>query len=208
MINKLSILLVAGLLCAYGPCTAQDAIKGSPASRAYGRNIIRVFPIKVLDVGGIGIGLGYERIVGSAQNVGVVVPLTYVFGFDNGDLGGAKSYVYFNPGIKIYPFGQRRVNYAVGPSVFIGYSNSIYKEMMYPINGRSYVEEQKMQQIKLGAIVNNYLNIQLGKNYNFGIELGLGVRYIDRTKLERQDRIIRDGLMATGNFGMSFGYRF
>src|SRR6218665_945528 len=94
----------------------------------YGTNILRISPITAMDLG-VGFGLSYEKILGKEQMVGVVLPVYLLldgqnnydpFGNGYSDNNSTKAYFYFNPGLKIYPFGQRRVTYAVGPSLMIG----------------------------------------------------------------------------------------
>lgn len=184
----------------------------------YGTNIVRISPITAMDIG-VGFGLSYEKIFGREQMVGLVLPAYLMIGADNG--GGDpifnpgmyssnnnnNLYFYFNPGLKIYPFGQRRVNYAVGPSLMFGYGGGT--EWRYD-GTYNYQEQVDVTKLRLGMLVNNYINFQLTRGFNLGVELGIGVRYIDR---ETEDRgyyrqTYNNGINVTGQFSLTLGYRF
>lgn len=174
----------------------------------YGVNIIRLLPLRSIGDGGIGIGMDYERIFGIDRNVGLVLPLSITF-MDNYYGNGTNATNYnqtdafftFSPGIKIYPFGQRKVTYAVGPNLLIGYGVAPEGYAIQPNNNPT-------NRFRLGLIANNYLNVQLTPQFNFGVELGFGVRYLDIPVGDRINNGSSTGIQGAGNFGLSFGYRF
>lgn len=180
----------------------------------YGANILRISPITAMDVG-VGFGLSYERILDRQQMIGLVLPFHLLLENDgdtffNGNNGSdnTRAYFYFTPGLKIYPFGQRRVTYAVGPSLMLGYGGG--KEWRY--DGMNYGSVD-MTKFRLGMLVNNYVNFQIGPSFNLGLELGLGVRYLDRETTEYNfppynTYTVNNGLEATGQFSMTLGFRF
>jgi len=182
----------------------------------YGSNILRLSPITAMDIG-VGFGLSYERIFGKDQMVGLVLPVHLMLenrnGYDpfNNYYGSDDRYhpyFYFTPGLKIYPFGQRRVTYAVGPSAMIGVGGG--QEWRY--NAATGIDEWvDVQKLRIGLLVNNYVNFQITKGFNLGLEGGLGVRYIDRESYDRPiygRTTYSNGINITGQFSLTLGYRF
>jgi len=177
----------------------------------YGRNIISVSPFKALD-SGAGLGLSYERLIGENQYVGLVLPVTFIFREDyryNGS-GSSSDYftnVYVSPGLKIYPFGQRKVTYAVGPNVMLGFLKKNDSQYVPSPNGGGYYYNAKVNNFRLGLLINNYLNFQITSRINLGLNGGLGMRYLDRTRTSSIG-IYGNGLDVTGEFAFNFGFRF
>lgn len=193
-------------------------MKGSRLERSkedYGTNILRLSPITVMDIG-VGFGISYEKILGAQQMVGIVVPVHLMLedngnGFFSGNgnyVSNTQSYIYFTPGLKIYPFGQRKVTYAVGPSLMVGYGGG--KDWRYdPLTGYT-TDQVDVTKLRMGILVNNYVNFQIGPSFNLGLELGIGVRYLDRetTDFGYYRNTYDNGLEPTGQFSMTLGYRF
>lgn len=185
----------------------------------YGTNIIRISPITAMDLG-VGFGLSYEKIFGNDKMVGLVLPVYLILNDGKNDpfTGSSsnnynpKSYFYFNPGVKIYPFGQRKVTYAVGPSLLLGYGGGSEWTYYYdPISGNTISENTDITKLRMGMLVNNYVNFQITKGFNLGIEVGLGALYIDRERIERPyvlPETINRGIGVTGSFSLTLGYRF
>lgn len=182
----------------------------------YGTNIIRVSPLTAMDLG-VGFGMSYEKIFGKEQMVGLSLPVYVLLSNqDNydpfyggyGNNSNNNTYFYFNPGLKIYPFGQRRVTYAVGPSLMIGAGGGT--EWQY--NSSTMVQEQvDINKLRMGMLVNNYVNFQITRGFTLGVELGLGALYIDRETISRpnmSDQTYNNGINVTGAFSLTLGYRF
>lgn len=194
------------------------AERSSGPSMDYGTNILRLSPITAMDIG-VGFGLSYEKIFGKDQMVGLILPVYLMlesqndydpfFGNGSNYDNGNNAYFYFNPGLKIYPFGQRRVTYAVGPSLMFGYGGGT--EWIYNGNGTVY-EQQDITKLRMGMMVNNYVNFQISKGFNLGIEVGIGARYIDRETIDRPNnpytQTYNNGINVTGSFSLTLGYRF
>lgn len=169
-------------------------------AKNYGNNIVRFIPLRLNEIKSLGVGIEYERILGAKKLIGITLPITYTryrspnyydylyFGVNK--LNG----FYFTPGLKFYPFGQRKVNYAVGPNILFSRGNGNHE---YYGNFINY---------KLGVLVNNYLNIQFSEHLNFGAEIGIGYEYINKFQFDTFKRDI--GLNILGNIAISFGYRF
>ncbi|WP_118950578.1 hypothetical protein [Taibaiella helva] len=181
---------------------------------AYGTNILRLAPLTIMDVG-VGFGLSYEKILDKHQMIGLILPAHFLisnsnddfFSGSNGYMSNTQTYFYFTPGLKVYPFGQRRVTYAVGPSLMLGYGGG--QDYQYDYR-TGYTTNVDVRRFRLGMLVNNYVNFQLGPSFNLGLELGLGVRYLDRERVEFSSYTRTDNkdLDATGQFSLTLGYRF
>jgi len=181
----------------------------------YGDNFLRIAPLRILDIGGVGIGAEYERLLGENKMIGVVFPVTIVFeetsvnwNFNEPNDGlHYNVYYYFCPGVKIYPFGQRKVTYAVGPSLMAGWgSGKEWKWTNTDPNGNGYYKEVDKSKLSLGMIVMNYVNFQVTKNFSLGIDAGLGMRYYDREKTGLSTN--NEGFSPTGQFSLTLGFRF
>jgi len=185
---------------------------------AYGSNTIRIAPITAMDAG-VGFGLSYERILGKDQMIGLVLPVSMILeNKQHNDLGSMyntaryNTYVYFTPGLKIYPMGQRRVTYAVGPSLLLAWGGGNQWQYRSDLTG-TYLEDVKMTRLRLGMLVTNYVNFQISRSFNLGLEGALGVRYYDRTSYSGPASYAGNGEFSngfdiTGQFSLSFGYRF
>jgi hypothetical protein len=171
----------------------------------YGTNILSLAPFAVLDIG-VGVGMSYEKIFGADQNLGLILPVYILFDdFENDPYysnNNSGSYFYFAPGLKVYPFGQRKTTYAIGPNLFVGGGTG--KETQYDMFGNMYTQD--ISKFRLGILINNYLNFQFTKNFNLGLQGGLGVRYIDRETYNGYTD--SRGMAVTGQFSITLGYRF
>ncbi|WP_221393304.1 hypothetical protein [Dyadobacter sp. NIV53] len=188
-----------------------DRIKNNknPVNRdeEFGRNMINFSPFKALD-SGPGIGISYEILLDKRQYFGVVLPVSLIFPdsynfYDNGRNGA--NLFYFSPGFKVYPFGQRKVTYAVGPNLF----TAIGKRPFYgydPVTGGYTQMNNSSKNFRLGVIVNNYINFQITPSFQIGLNGGIGARYIDREKQPAQ--IINNSINVTGEFNFNLGFRF
>ena len=179
-----------------------------PENLEYGKNILMLSPFKVLD-SGPGFGVSYERLVG--PYVGIIVPVSFMFSeryLYNSAIGSQSKYftnVYVSPGVKFYPFGQRKVTYAVGPNVMFGFAKDVKTKYTYNGTGGQVVTEIPTKNFRLGLLVNNYLNFQITSKINLGINGGLGIRYLDRS---RPVVGYHEGMQITGEFAFNFGFRF
>lgn len=122
-------------------------------------NVLNITPLIAMDQG-VGFGIDFERLVGSKQKIGLVFPLSFVVS-ENGlylpkNRNGNQSY-YFSPGLKIYPFGQRNVSYAMGTNLFVGHVSR------WLLDYNTY-EEVNTKSFRLGIMINNYLTFQVSKH--------------------------------------------
>lgn len=172
-------------------------------------NFLRVSPLTALDIG-VGFGASYERILGQEKVIGLILP-TYLILENNGySSGRINSYIYFNPGIKVYPFGQRKVTYAIGPNLMLGYGGG--RHDVLDMNTGTYLNNGKITRLRIGMLVNNYVNFNITPSFNLGVEAGLGVRYLDRQTIHNEtlntSTTYYNGLEVTGIFSMTLGFRF
>lgn len=186
----------------------------------YGSNILRLAPITAMDIG-VGFGLSYERIFGQEQMIGIIIPASLILQNKDGynPMNGTynndvryNAYFYFTPGLKIYPFGQRRVTYAVGPSLMFMYGGGKEWTSEYDmLTGATIYRESEISRTRFGMLVNNYVNFQITPSFNLGLELGLGMRYYDKethTNTFYNYGDYNNGFDVTGQFSMTLGYRF
>ncbi|MCE6991662.1 hypothetical protein [Dyadobacter sp. CY323] len=181
-------------------------------AEGFGRSQINFSPFKALD-SGPGFGVSYEIQVDKKQYLGVILPFTITFPdrynylFDSGNTGRNEMF-YFSPGLKIYPFGQRKVTYAVGPHIFTGFGQSYTTSTNYDPGTGVYTNvDRRTKNFRLGIIVNNYINFQITPKFQLGLNGGLGSRYIDRETTDL-NVINRGGINITGEFNFNFGLRF
>jgi hypothetical protein len=193
--------------------TATSVIKSDEAA-----NILRLAPITAMDIG-YGFGLSYERLFGKDKNIGIILPFSLLLekrtnsGFSTS--GSNNTYFYFTPGLKVYPFGQRRITYAVGPSLMFGYGENADNYGYFFPNGTTSQEDIKLKKFRLGFMVNNYISFQITKALNIGFEGGIGMRYLDREYFHStssfwgSDQVqFRNGFNITGQFSMTLGIKF
>lgn len=200
---KKTLLLIAA--CIAGSAAMAQSKK---AGMTYGNNIVRLYPINVFEFGGVGLGLGYERILTDDGKLGVKLPfhLGLRSQWDNfSGPNGSNTTNYalmFNPGIKFYPSGQRKVTYGLGFSIFgITASNDRYEGNW---NGTSrFVSGSSAH---LGMMVDNSLQFNLSPKFNIGMEVGLGPSYLNR--YTEGALSWSDPLRFMGSFNFHMGYRF
>lgn len=177
-----------------------------------GKNKIDISPFKALD-SGPGFGISYERILDKNGYFGLLLPLTvtvadsYYFPIGSESSDNDEMY-YFSPTLKVYPFGQKRVTYAVGPTLYAGMGKHWYNFTDYNPTTQVYTSrDEERERFRMGMIVNNFVNFQITKHFQIGLNAGVGPRYIDRDKYD--SRVYRTrGMEITGEFNFNLGFRF
>lgn len=177
----------------------------------YGTNSITFSPFTVMDYG-VGIGLSYEKIFGGNKQLGLILPFSLMLDGKNSPVyryndSGFNASIYFTPGLKIYPFGQSRLTYAFGPSFMLNYGRrSSVWYTGFPVEGA------EVSWLRMGVMVSNYLNFQVTRFLNFGLEMGLGVRFMDKhsyTEPGMTNPVTLNGSgKPTGRFALTIGFRF
>jgi len=177
-----------------------------------GRNKVDFSAFKALD-SGPGFGISYERILDKNGYFGLLLPFTltipdsYYFPTGSETSDNDQMY-YFSPSLKIYPFGQKRVTYAVGPTLYAGAGKRWYNYTEFIPTTQVYItHDEDRDRFRMGMIVNNYVNFQITKHFQIGLNAGVGPRYIDREKFGSKVYRTR-GMEITGEFNFNLGFRF
>ncbi|RYE11594.1 MAG: hypothetical protein EOP51_32800, partial [Sphingobacteriales bacterium] len=171
--NIFLFVLVLALTCPVGAFAQASSRQASMVNMNYGANILRLSPITAMDIG-VGFGLGYEKIFGRNQTIGIVIPVSLLLvNTGNNDFySGAynerrfDTYVYFTPGVKFYPFGQRKVTYGVGPNLMLAYGGNKQWQSVLDSNGQSSLSNVTTTRVRLGVLINNYVNFQVSSLLN------------------------------------------
>ncbi|HRP90101.1 MAG TPA: hypothetical protein PKX92_08680 [Edaphocola sp.] len=169
----------------------------------WGRNNIKFYPLSTFTYGGVGFGVAYERIMDQKGLVGVQLPLH--LGLSTDFSNDYDATIMFNPGVKIYPWGQRKVTYALGTSIFFNSGNFTRSNWDYQTGLVTY---SKSNRFSTGLLINQYLQFNITENINLGFEFGAGPSYINREKDKFTGQVFSDGIDGMVNFGFHFGYRF
>ncbi len=181
----------------------------------YGKNIIAFAPVQISNAG-IGAGLSYERLLDKKGIISFYMPAAIGFLSETISTYSYTSSTYITsnetytnfmvmPGVKIYPTGSKgKVRYSIGPSIaalfgkeyggskFIGYDNM----------GNPLYSSVIGDRFALGVLVNNTLNLQPTPRLYLGLELGIGMTYIN------QYNSVNQGESALAQFAFKLGYRF
>lgn len=169
----------------------------------YGNNIIRLSPFAAYDVG-LGLNLSYERHLDKKQQLSLILPVNFLFNPNyNSNNGEQNMYYAFTPGLKFYPSGQKKVTYSIGPSLFLLTGKT--SEWIYTGWNEELITKERFT---LGLLVNNYLNFNISKNFMFGMEAGLGLKYVDKETIVKNNTVENKGVNALGQFSLTFGVRF
>lgn len=174
----------------------------------YGKNILTFSPMTLSNVG-IGVGLGYERILDKDGKFAFVLPISYFYNnlsgdydpypYNGGNSSQAINFLAVAPGIKIYPTGFGVVRYGIGASLAFGTGTTRSYEYN-PLTGyNSYVSNDRFV---MGFMVNNSLNINPTPKVYLGLEMGMGTTYVN------QVNGIEGNVAFLVQFGIKGGFRF
>ncbi len=218
MAKNIGIYLIFSVLV-LARISVAHADDNQDAPNPYGTNMLRLTPLTATDIG-VGFGLSYEKIIADGM-FGIVFPVNLIFEnkedyksmiYPGNDETRFNMYAYFMPGLKVYPLGQRKITYSIGPSLLLAYGGG--NEWQYHTDNLvSYVEEVKTTRLRLGMLVNNYLGFQFTPMLNLGIEGGLGARYYERETVSGPEFYPGNGTFTkgfdiTGQFSLTLGIRF
>ncbi len=161
----------------------------------YGQHLISFQPIEIVNEN-IGVGLTYENFF--HEKVSFKIPV--MFGLNNNYGSGAL-------GLKFYPTGHNRiVTYAIGPEIYFGYGKKEISTFIWDqVTQRSIQVIENQSQSHFGFRLNNSLNITISKQIYLGMDLGLGINYIDKIKSPSANY---SSTSFAAQFGISIGYRF
>lgn len=219
MRNKFVITVLIAIIEVLPVRAQNNGNTAVPDAPEYGANILRLAPITAMDVG-VGFAVSYERLFGAEQRFGVILPVSLLLENKNSpninttySPSRYNTYVYFTPGVKLYPFGQRKVTYAIGTNLMIGYGGGSEWQSRTDAYGIIHLDAVQTTRWRLGVLLNNYVNFQFSKKFNLGIDGGLGIRYLDRVSYSGSQYYagngdFSDGIDITGQFSLTLGYRF
>ncbi len=166
-----------------------------------GKNIVRFNPISVFAYGGVGFGMGYERILDDDGKFGMKIPF-HLGMMSNGGNNITNYALMINPGIKFYPNGQRKATYGLGVSLFgITGTNDRYTGQWGGVQMHT-----PGSRFHLGMMIDNSVQFNLTPKLNIGMELGLGPSYINN--YTANGRTSNDPLQFMAAFNFHVGYRF
>lgn len=152
----------------------------------------------------VAVNFSYERI-SSNEYFGFKLPVSFSL---------KNPYYYFMPTLKIYPFKQGPVKFAVGPQFYFGTGEVEYEIVQYDYPGtKTTIIKDKKQ---IGFLINTSVNFSILQNFYLGIDAGVGVNYfddnVDDKDLDNENYYYYDRQRSEFypalqlNFGM--GYRF
>ncbi|MBS1772368.1 MAG: hypothetical protein JST82_05880 [Bacteroidetes bacterium] len=183
----------------------------------YGNNVLAVAPLQLTE-NGIGVGLTYERVLDKKGIISFYMPAIVSFSYDNSGNtpvpmtstgptyynNNGTPFYYVMPGLKIYPTGSKgKVRYAVGPNIVLMSGQQHVSYFVYDNYGNPIqLVDANKNQFALGVMVNNSLNMNPTKHLYLGLELGLGVSYMNQVDG------INQGEYGFTQFAFKMGYRF
>ena len=197
MKNILAVSVLISGLASYS-VAAQEATPNT------GRNVLSVSPVQMSERTPTGIGMQYERFIGSNDRISLCLPLAYSFGHSDPCDPTIRARVFYAyPGVKFYPFGtQHMISYAVGPSLAFG-KGTTNCDCTEPVQN---IGDEKPKTCKpvteMGALINNSISLQATAHVYVSGEIGIGATYLN--KENGQD--LGTDLMLQLN--VRVGYRF
>ena len=184
----------------------------------YGGNILSLALINFNDEG-FGFGIAYERAIDKKGVINFYLPINlsvgnlnnYDYGYTsgNGNSSFNRSILQIMPGVKFYPTGnQGKVRYAVGPQLAF---ESGYKEEWqynYISSSTPYDQYTRASIKKFGILINNSVNMFPSEHIFIGIDLGLGLTYVNKKKDIFANSMVEQGTTQLAQFNFRIGYRF
>lgn len=171
----------------------------------YRNNVLSLSPLQITNRG-VGLALNYERVLDKQGIVALTVPVAMSFSNANNEYYYATNRRYNTlfvlPGLKFYPTGnKKKVSYALGPSVAIAVGE---RPVGYYLNYPFYSYNVMLKNgLTVGTMLFNYLDINPTKRLYMGLDIGMGVGYIDQL-----DGVSTGYLPFLFQMGFKLGYRF
>ena len=186
----------------------------------YGGNIVSAALINLSD-DGFGVGLAYERALDKRGVINFSLPINLCFSSISGnevynpttgsyDYNMLKRSIFqIMPGVKFYPTGnQGKVRYAIAAQVaYYTGTKEMEQYLPSPTIG-SYYTIGSAQVQKLGVIVNNSVNMFPTQHVFIGIDLGLGLTYMNKEENLMTNKMQELGTAQLAQFNFRIGYRF
>lgn len=169
--------------------------------KPYGKNLLTFEPFHAFaspEVSDVAVGVSYERFINDYASF--KVPF---------HVGLINNSFQTGLGVKFYPGGHAKpVKYAIAPTIV--YTGSNRDEEFFewdPVTQQSYSRIRNQQTTQLGFVLNSSLNVTIQNNLYFGMETGLGINYLNRTRLDNGVSS-SEGPNVNILFNISLGYRF
>jgi len=164
--KKLLIIAMVAVL-AIPSLNAQTfkAPEPKPNNLEFGKNNISIF---LSDVVMKRISFEYEHIMGVEGNMSINIPVSVSID-EMEDINGDRTNWWVGIGMKMYPTGQGKIRYFIGPEVRI-----ISAVSDYTIWHESYSEEFSEDLIHSAFLLNNGMIYEPTENFIFSVNLGLG----------------------------------
>ncbi|MBK7762695.1 MAG: hypothetical protein IPI46_04895 [Bacteroidetes bacterium] len=119
-----------------------------------------------------------------------------------------NNYYYFLPTLKIYPFKQGMVKYAVGPQLLYAFGTLDDERTIYNPNVGYILDSTSYDRKQFGFLINNSLNITMAKSLYFGIDASLGIIYYDNLPNNYYQNYYNVSPLSGGNSGISPAFQF
>lgn len=199
-----TFFIAAFLLTQTEPVSAQK-----PADKpAYGKNIIAIAPLQMIQIVRAGLGLHYERQMDERGKFSFYLPVAFFLnevGIRNNKTGvvnkGNRLVTYLYPGFKFYPAGSgHQFTYSMGGSLAIGLDYADADEMISPIRG-PIDSWNHVSNTMAGFMFQNGLNIQATPKFYMGLELGLGLTFLASGSWQ-------GNVLPIYQLNYKFGYRY
>lgn len=193
-----------------------------------GNSSIVLMPIVANSGLGPGFGLSYEQFLGAKRSLRLVVPVAVLF--QNPDVDKVYPYTAskqyrvaylkyfsFSPGIDFTVTDpEKRVSYGFGPNLLFAFSDAKLEQLdQFDVNGvlRGFYNNIRKKTLRMGILLNNYLQMQMGRHFCFNISVGFGFWAYDRERIFslKDESVLMDQRYppeATLQATAGIGYRF
>lgn len=188
---KKYLLMMLSLLLVLPALKAQE----EQADDAFGRNNLSLL---LSDVVMKRVSFEYEHIFGDEGNMSINIPVSVAIG-EAEDLYGDEVEWWGGLGMKLYPTGQGKIRYFVGPEVRVISAKYFNSQIVY-YDGWAENVEVNENYIHTAFLLNNGMIYEPAKNFIFAINLGLG--FMSR------DKKTGDGIMPMATPSVRLGIRF
>lgn len=189
--KKYSLLLLMFVFSVLSIQAQEDHSEIRNDEAAFGRNNISIM---LSDVVLKRVSFEYEHIFGDEGNMSINVPLSVAIGEAN-DVYGDQLNWWGGLGMKLYPTGQGKIRYFVGPEVRV---ISAKEDRIYYYDG--YNKNVEEEYIHTAFLLNNGFIYEPAENFIFSVNLGIG--FISR------DQKTGDGIQPMATPSVRMGFRF
>lgn len=148
------------------------------------------------------ISFEYEHIFGDEGNISINIPGSFAIG-DAEDIYGDAVEWWGGLGMKLYPTGQGKIRYFVGPEVRVISAKDYYYEDYQTVYYNGWAEEvpyKKEQYIHTAFLLNNGMIYEPTEHFIFSVSMGLG--FISR------DSKSGDSILPMATPSVRMGIRF